>query len=114
RLLAAQAYQESRFNPDAESWVGAQGLFQVMPATGAELGFSKLKDPEQGAHAGAKYMAALIEQFEPTLPLKERLRFALASYNVGRGHVLDARRLAKEKGYNPDKWFGNVQKAMLL
>ncbi len=114
RLLAAQAYQESRFDPNAESWVGAQGLFQVMPATGAELGFRDLKDPEQGTHAGVKYMAGLIQQFEPTLPLKERVRFALASYNVGRGHVLDARRLAREQGWDADKWFGNVAKAMLL
>lgn len=114
RLLAAQAFQESRFDPNAESWVGAQGLFQVMPETGAELGFRNLKDPEEGTHAGVKYMAQLIERFEGTLPFKERIRFALASYNAGRGHVLDARRLAREKGWNPDKWFGNVSKAMLL
>jgi membrane-bound lytic murein transglycosylase F len=114
RLMAAQAYQESRFNPAAVSWVGAQGLFQVMPATGRELGFTELHDPEIGIHAGVKYMAQLIGQFEDTLPYKERVRFALASYNAGRGHVLDARRLAKRQGWDPNKWFGNVEKAMLL
>jgi membrane-bound lytic murein transglycosylase F len=114
RLMAAQAYQESRFNPDATSWVGALGLFQVMPATGKEMGFSNLKDPEVGTQAGIQYMHRMIGLFEPTLPLKERVRFALASYNAGRGHVLDARRLARQQGWDPDKWFGNVEKAMLL
>jgi membrane-bound lytic murein transglycosylase F len=114
RLMAAQAYQESRFDPEAKSWVGALGLFQVMPATGKEMGFVNLKDPDEGTHAGVKYMAKLIDQFEKDLPFKQRVRFALASYNAGRGHVEDARRLAKEQGLNPDKWFGNVEKAMLL
>jgi membrane-bound lytic murein transglycosylase F len=114
RLMAAQAYQESRFNPQAKSWVGALGLFQVMPATGKEMGFVNLKDPEIGTHAGIKYMHRMIDAFEPTLPLKQRVRFALASYNAGRGHVIDARRLARQKGWDPDRWFDNVEKAMLL
>jgi membrane-bound lytic murein transglycosylase F len=113
RLLAAQAYQESRFDPDAHSAVGAQGLFQVMPATGRELGFSNLRDPEQGVAAGAKYMTWLIEQFEPTLPFKHRIRFALAAYNAGKGHVDDARRLARTMGLDADRWFGHVEIAML-
>lgn len=114
RLMAAQAYQESRFNPNAQSWVGALGLFQVMPATGKELGFSNLRDPEQGIHAGIKYMHRLINQWDQRLPFRQRIRFALASYNAGRGHVLDARRLAARRGWNADRWFGNVEKAMLL
>lgn len=114
RLMASQAYQESRFDPEAKSWVGALGLFQVMPATGKEMGFVNLKDPDEGTHAGVKYMAKLIDQFEKDLPFKQRVRFALASYNAGRGHVEDARRLAKDQGLNPDKWFGNVEKTMLL
>jgi membrane-bound lytic murein transglycosylase F len=114
RLMAAQAYQESRFDPDARSWVGALGLFQVMPATGSEMGFLNLTDPDEGTHAGVKYMAKLIDQFERDLPFKQRVRFALASYNAGKGHVQDARRLAQERGLNPDKWFGNVEKTMLL
>jgi membrane-bound lytic murein transglycosylase F len=114
RLMAAQAYQESRFNPKLRSWVGAIGLFQVMPATGKSLGFRDLEDPEQGTHAGVMYMQWLVARFEPEIPFKHRLRFALAAYNAGIGHVQDARRIAREKGWNPNKWFGHVEKAMLL
>ncbi|WP_141323451.1 transporter substrate-binding domain-containing protein [Myxococcus sp. AB025B] len=114
RLMVAQMFQESRFDPTARSWVGAQGLFQVMPATGRELGFRKLEDPEQGIHAGVKYMHQLLGRIAPEIPFKQRLRFALASYNAGLGHVLDARRLAQEQGLDPNRWFGNVEKAMLL
>jgi membrane-bound lytic murein transglycosylase F len=114
RLMAAQAYQESRFDPQAKSWVGALGLFQVMPATGKEMGYENLEDPDEGVHAGVQYMAKMIESFDPKIPFKHRVRFALASYNAGRGHVEDARALAKEMGLDPNKWFGNVEKAMLL
>jgi membrane-bound lytic murein transglycosylase F len=114
RLMAAQSYQESHFDPKLKSWVGAIGLFQVMPATGKSLGFRNLEDPDQGTHAGVMYMQQLVGRFEPEIPFKHRLRFALASYNAGYGHVQDARRIAKEKGWNPNKWFGNVEKAMLL
>jgi membrane-bound lytic murein transglycosylase F len=114
RLMAAQAFQESRFDPKARSWVGAQGLFQVMPATGRELGFRNLHDPDEGIHAGVRYMAWLLNQFDTTIPLKQRLRFALAAYNAGKGHVDDARRLAVELGLDPNRWFGHTEKAMLL
>ncbi|NVJ07325.1 transporter substrate-binding domain-containing protein [Myxococcus sp. AM001] len=114
RLMVAQMFQESRFNPKARSYVGAQGLFQVMPVTGKELGFVKLEDPEQGIHAGVKYMHQMLGRIAPEIPFKQRLRFALASYNAGLGHVLDARRLAIEQGLDPNKWYGNVAKAMLL
>jgi membrane-bound lytic murein transglycosylase F len=113
RLLAAQAYQESRFDADAKSDAGAVGLFQVLPSTGRELGFANLKDPDQSVAAGAKYMAWLIDQFEPTIAFKHRVRFALAAYNAGKGHVDDARRLAKKMGLDPNKWFKNVEVAML-
>jgi membrane-bound lytic murein transglycosylase F len=85
-----------------------------MPATGRSLGFRHLEDPEEGTHAGVMYMQWLVGRFEPEIPFKHRLRFALASYNAGLGHVQDARRIAKEKGWNPNKWFGHVEKAMLL
>ena len=114
RLITAQMYQESRFDPDAVSWVGAQGLMQVMPATGQQMGFTELHDPEQGIHAGVKYMDHLLDRFDPKLPMESRIHFALASYNAGYGHLLDARRLAREQGWDPDQWFGHVEKAMLL
>lgn len=113
RLMAAQAYQESFFDPNAESWCGAQGLFQVMPKTGRALGFTDLRAPEKNIHAGIKYMAQLIAGFEPELPFKHRVRFALAAYNAGPHHVADARQLAREMGLDPNKWFGHVEKAML-
>ncbi|MCE9671420.1 transporter substrate-binding domain-containing protein [Myxococcus stipitatus] len=114
RLMVAQMFQESRFDPKARSFVGARGLFQVMPATGVELGFRELEDPEQGIHAGVKYMHQLIGRIAPEIPFKQRLRFALASYNAGLGHILDARRLAREQGLDPNRWFGHVEKAMLM
>ncbi len=114
RLITAQMYQESKFDPEAVSWVGAQGLMQVMPSTGEELGFTDLHDPQEGIHAGVRYMRQLINRFDHNLPMDERIRFALASYNVGYGHVLDARRLAREMGWDSNRWFGNVEKAMRL
>jgi membrane-bound lytic murein transglycosylase F len=114
RLMAALAYQESRFDPSARSWAGARGLFQLMPVTGRELGFDDLEDPNQGIPAGIQYLARLIDQFEPTLPFRQRVRFALAAYNAGYGHVVDARRIAAELGLDPNRWFQNVERAMLL
>ena len=99
-------YQESKFDPQAVSWVGACGLMQIMPVTGLELGFTDLHDPEENIHAGVKYMSQLVNRFDSNIPIEERTRFALAAYNVGYGHVLDARRLARENGWNPDQWFG--------
>ncbi len=114
RLIVSQMFQESRFDPNAKSWVGALGLLQVMPRTGKELGLENLRDPETGLHAGVKYLNWLMHRFEPELPVAERTWFALASYNAGIGHVRDARRLARQLGKDPDRWFGNVEEAMLL
>ena len=89
---------------------------QLLPTTAKDpkVGIADIHKVESNIHAGIKYMHRMIALFEPTLPLKQRVRFALASYNAGRGHVLDARRLARQKGWDPDRWFGNVEKAMLL
>ena len=114
RLITAQMYQESQFDPQATSWVGARGLMQIMPDTGRDLGFTNLYDPEENIHAGVKYMSQLVNRFDSNIPIEERMRFALAAYNVGYGHVLEARRLAREKGWNPDQWFGHVEQAMRL
>ena len=114
RLITAQMYQESKFDPEAVSWVGAQGLMQVMPSTGEQLGFTNLQEPQESIHAGVKYMRQLINRFDHKLPMEERIRFALASYNVGYGHMLDARRLAREMGWDPNRWFGHVERAMRL
>lgn len=113
-MIAAQAYQESKFNPKAKSWVGALGLMQLMPLTAKEVGVTNREDPYQSLRGGAVYMNKLFKRFDETIPYEERYNFALASYNAGYGHVLDARRLATKKGWDNRKWFGNVEKAMLL
>jgi membrane-bound lytic murein transglycosylase F len=114
RLMAALAWRESRFDAGATSWVGALGLFQVMPRTGRALGFTNLRDPEQSTHAGIMYFHGLLARLDPRIPFEERLLFALAGYNAGIGHVGDARRLAARKGLDPNRWFDNVERAMLL
>ncbi len=114
RLMAALAWRESRFDPRAKSWVGAVGMFQVMPRTGRALGFHNLSDPRQGTHAGIMYFHRLLSRLDPRIPFEERLLFALAGYNSGLGHVSDARRLAERKGLDPNRWFDNVERAMLL
>ena len=111
-MVASQSFQESRFNPRAKSWVGAMGLMQVMPKTGKMLGFTDLYNPNNGVHAGTKYMKWLKRRFNEDVPAKDKLWFALASYNAGYGHVLDAITVAKIMGLNPNKWFNNVEKAM--
>ena len=108
-------YQESRFDPKAKSWVGAKGLMQVMPRTGAELKIYDLESPDQGILAGTKVMSRYSNYFNnPEINARDRIRFALASYNCGPGQVFDARDLAKEMGLDPNKWFGHVEKSMLL
>ncbi len=114
RLLVSVMYQESRFDPKKRSWAGARGLMQIMPATARELGVADPHHPEQSIEGGARYLRRLLERFDPKLPLATRIRFALASYNAGIGHVQDARRLARRKGWNPDVWTGNVERALLL
>lgn len=114
RFITAQMFQESRFDPNAKSHAGAIGLMQIMPKTGKQLGFSKLKTPVINIQAGTKYMNWLYARFEPELPVVDRMWFTLASYNAGLGHVMDARRLAKQQGLDKDRWFDNVEKAMLL
>ncbi len=114
RLVVSQIFQESGFNPRKVSWAGAKGLMQVMPRTAKELGLKDLYDPEASIKAGTYYLKALLDRFSPSIKLNDRIRFALASYHVGYNHVADARRLARTQGLNPDIWFDNVEKAMLL
>ncbi len=114
RLVVAQMWQESNFDPKAESYVGAQGLLQVMPQTAQEMGFTgPLFDPDDSVHAGTKYLNWVKDRFEDELPADEKLWFSLAAYNAGIGHLRDARALAKKLGLDPNKWFDNVEVAML-
>jgi membrane-bound lytic murein transglycosylase F len=114
RMIVAQMYQESRFDPQAKSWAGAKGLMQVMPRTAEELELTGLDDPETGVHAGVKYMEWVRDRFEQELDVQDRMWFALAAYNAGAGHIKDARRLSRQKGWNPNRWFNNVERALLL
>lgn len=110
RLLASQIYQESKFNPNAESWAGAVGLMQLVPATAEMYGASDLSNPKQSINAGVNYLKWLDQLWSKKVPdPEERIKFILASFNVGQGHVLDARRLAVKYGKDPQKWEGNVE-----
>ena len=79
------------------------------------MGITELVDPpEGGVRAGIMYLDRQIKRMDPTIPFGQRVRFALAAYNVGYGHLVDARRLAAEIGLDPDRWFGNVENAIAL
>ncbi len=104
RFLAAVSYIESGFYPDAKSWAGAIGLMQLMPTTGEELGVDNLYDPSQNIFGGSRYMKFLYNQFEDVENEMDRLAFSIGSYNVGWGHVQDARRWAQDHGQDGDSW----------
>ena len=104
RLVAAQIYQESRFDLTRKSWVGALGLFQIMPKTAKQLGITDPHDPEQSIRGGLKYMKQLMRHYKDIEDDVERYRFAMAAYNSGFGHVDDARKLARESGEDARQW----------
>jgi len=110
RLVAALMYQESKFDPNATSWAGAKGLMQVMPGTAHQMGLNTgLYQPEQNIQVGTKYLQYL-EQFWKDIPdFTQKIKFILASYNAGVGHIQDAARLAKKYGYSDTEWDGNVE-----
>lgn len=105
KLLAALIYQESQFDPNARSWAGATGLMQLMPNTARAFGARNPNDPRESIEAGVAFIEWLEEYWEPRIEdAEQRQRFVIASYNVGQGHVQDARRLAEAFGANPDNW----------
>ncbi|MEM6673822.1 MAG: transglycosylase SLT domain-containing protein [Planctomycetota bacterium] len=111
RLIAAQAYQESRLDPNAVSRSGAVGLMQLLPATAKDMGVTDLKDPDRSLYAGVKYMGWLRKNFfdEPQLTAEAQVDFCLAAYNAGPSRVKRWREAAPERGLDPDVWFGNVE-----
>ncbi|RLD53302.1 MAG: lytic transglycosylase F [Bacteroidetes bacterium] len=114
RLLASLIYQESRFYPQAKSWVGAYGLMQLMPHNAEKYGIDSTSSPQEQISAGVKFIKLLDKQFEEKIPDKaERTKFVLASYNAGIAHVYDARRLAEKYNKNPDIWTDNVDYYLL-
>ncbi|NOX87043.1 MAG: transporter substrate-binding domain-containing protein [Chlorobi bacterium] len=109
RLLASMIYQESEFKPNVRSWVGAYGLMQLMPETLKKYGLDTLSPPKDQIVAGAKYLRSLERQLPAEVTDSvERIKFVLASYNAGLGHILDARRLAVKYGRDPNVWEDNV------
>ncbi len=104
RLLAALIYKESRFNPTAASWAGAQGLMQLVQTTADAYGANDIWDPQENLKAGTNYLIWLTRLWKEIPDSTERLKFILASYNVGPGHVIDARRLAEKYGKDPNSW----------
>lgn len=106
RLLAAQCYQESTFDPKAVSFAGAKGLMQIMPGTADHLGVSRsrLYEPEANIAAATKYIAELQRTFADIGDHYERTNFVLASYNGGAHHIRDAMALAKRDGKNNHRW----------
>jgi membrane-bound lytic murein transglycosylase MltF len=110
-MLAAQGYQESRLRQDARSAVGAIGIMQLMPATGAELRVGDITQIEPNIHAGSKYMGQLMTKYFPDAKFSDfdRPLFAFASYNAGPGRIAQLRKEAAKRGFDPDKWFNNVE-----
>lgn len=105
-MLAAVAFQESHFNPEAVSKRGASGLLQLMPKTYKLYGLndSTAFIPESNIAAGAQYLAQLKHQWRFIKNPQEQTKFVLACYNAGPAHILDARRLARKYGANPNLW----------
>ena len=106
RLMAAQCYQESTFDPQARSWAGACGLMQIMPGTADHLGLprAQIYDPEQNIAAAARYLGELDRSFADIRERTERTKFVLAAYNGGIFHIRDAQALARKNGRNPQRW----------
>lgn len=117
RLLAAIGYVESGFRPNLVSWAGARGIMQIMPRSAAAYGLSldQIEDPHANIATGARIFADLDKTLASKVPdPNERIKFILASYNAGIGHIYDAIALAEKHGYNPRVWHGNVEVALMM
>ncbi len=113
RLMAALVYQESRFNPESESWAGAIGLMQMMPVTAEKFDVSDRTDPEQSLDGGTQVLKILWDRFIDIPDSIQRIKFTMAAYNCGYSHVVDARALAEEEGLDSYRWDNEVEEAIL-
>ncbi len=104
RLIAALAYQESHWNPTAKSPTGVRGMMMLTLPTAKIVGVTNRLDPEQSVKGGVKYLRRMVDRIPDSIDEHEKIWFALASYNVGYGHVMDARRLTRKQGANPNAW----------
>ncbi|WP_298635995.1 transglycosylase SLT domain-containing protein [uncultured Umboniibacter sp.] len=103
-LLAAVGFQESHWSADATSPTGVKGFMMLTQTTAAELGVEDRTNATASIHGGAKYLRKLYDNLPERIPHADRIAFSLASYNMGRSHVEDARILAQTAGFNPDSW----------
>ncbi|MFD2192346.1 membrane-bound lytic murein transglycosylase MltF [Pistricoccus aurantiacus] len=113
KLLAAVGYQESHWNPTATSPTGVRGLMMLTNPTAKEVGVTNRLDAAQSIDGGARYLRGILDRLPESITGDDRLWMALAAYNVGLGHLYDARRLARQRGKNPDRWT-NVREALPL
>jgi len=113
RLIAAQMYQESHFNPYAESHAGAYGLMQLTRNTANSLGVTDIYNPRQNIHAGVRHLKDMYDHFDKAFST-DRMNLALAAYNVGIGHVEDARTIARRLNLDPNRWASLVKTLPML
>ncbi|MCP1328158.1 membrane-bound lytic murein transglycosylase MltF, partial [Halomonas sp. 707D4] len=113
KLLAAVGYQESHWDPDAVSPTGVRGLMMLTQPTASDMGVRNRRDPAQSIDGGARYLRSLKERLPDTIVGEDRLFMAMAAYNVGLGHLFDARNIAKRRGGDPNAW-ADVREALPL
>ncbi|MCZ6801983.1 MAG: transglycosylase SLT domain-containing protein [Nitrospirae bacterium] len=113
KLLAAQAYQESHWNRRAKSPTGVRGIMMLTRRTAASLGIKNRLDPVKSINGGAKYLAQMQKRIPRAVVKEDRTFFALGAYNVGLGHIKDARTLARRKNKNPNRW-GDITQILPL
>jgi membrane-bound lytic murein transglycosylase F len=114
RLLAAMSYQESHWNPEAVSRTGVRGLMMLTLPTAGQLGVTDREDPEQSVSGGARYLQSLADRLPERIENPDRLWLALAAYNIGLGHLEDARILTERQGGDPDRWVDVRERLPLL
>ena len=114
RLLAAISYQESHWKPTAKSYTGVRGMMMLTLATAKQMGIDSRLDTEQSIRGGAKYFKRMIAMMPERIPTPDRIWFALASYNIGFGHLNDARIITQQQGGDPDRWLDVKTRLPLL
>ena len=114
RLLAAISYQESHWKPSAKSYTGVRGMMMLTLATAKQMGIDSRLDTEQSIRGGAKYFKRMIAMMPERIPSPDRIWFALASYNIGFGHLNDARIITQQQGGDPDRWLEVKRRLPLL
>ena len=113
QMVAAVAYQESHWDPNATSPTGVRGMMMLTRDTAERMKVTDRTNVEQSIRAGAEYLQMLVNQVPETVPKEDRIWYALTAYNMGLGHMLDVRRLTKKLGGDPDNWL-DVKKNLPL